>query len=920
MSKFFDKLKATPRRNNVDNKFCLHRVGYQRWNFISKSNVSQFERELWTRLYQIGSGINEQKNENKICCVGDDVYLECRDILVKNDILPSITRNRNTEGKNHNKLNKADQIRANNIKNKTTEDLEALTKLQFVNLSSLNYRYVEVNIVKIIIYLKKLIHEESKDNLTELIVTLNKFILEAKQIEQLSTICLNDLNVLLQKAKNLIKFDSVELIKTKPELIFKTQYDNILKIIKEKHYDMNSCQYELFNFMKTNKSNNYLVLMHTMLSSGKTTMVLPMCGYIQTLPLSIRPAIIYCCVNETVLLDVSRMCYAMSIAFAIVILDGKTNKLIYKWSVFADPKKAEQTSSLYICDIFVARLLLEQRKDKKFILVNDEPTKDADQIENFDINNCNFSLNTELFIDLMKLAPAQTILMSATLPTYSECKSFYDQIGNPQKIIKSLSNSESKIGCALIASSGELFIPHSTCNTKSEIHTLLNLIKSNPFINRFYTFDILINMIEKFKQLNLPTIDINEFFNNPSKATQNNIQKIVCTMLEQIAETNLITQFNQLTINTKIHLKMSNIFTTNIDKINNLGQLCLIFTTNPVSRAIENFKENFGDIFKEFKINLIISNYEKKLIKHQEMIQRIEQKADDGINKTNKENKTKERVIENIQEKIYNLSQFKPEWDFPKEYQLCSESHLKKYSLAADQRDANHNSAQNANLISINDLPINTVVPNEVLILLACGIGIYSTTHTLLDDAYLKQVLILAKNRMLKFLYTDSSMAYGTNLSVTDIIIDSESKILEQHSTKTLLQMCGRAGRGGNLSYRANIYDISDDCKFINKIKSYIAGVDEGIRNEVRNINIAYNIMNEVNEVNEVNSMIKQDEKFIDTINCNILNYYLNETDINNSFGIENTSNKIISKNIINNVRKILEKDDDILESWDQYE
>ena len=83
------------------------------------------------------------------------------------------------------------------------------------------------------------------------------------------------MNEWIVSAKELISFNPSEIIVKKPELIFRTIYDNMLE---KKIADMYPSQKEIFQFVTTN--NKYLALVHTMLGSGKTSMILPLCGWL----------------------------------------------------------------------------------------------------------------------------------------------------------------------------------------------------------------------------------------------------------------------------------------------------------------------------------------------------------------------------------------------------------------------------------------------------------------------------------------------------------------------------------------------------------------------------------------------------------------------------------------------------------------
>ncbi len=177
----------------------------------------------------------------------------------------------------------------------------------------------------------------------------------------------------------------------------------------------------------------------------------------------------------------------------------------------------------------------------------DELTKDADNKKGFIVDS-GFSLTTELFIDIMKLSPDKVILMSATLPTYEQLPDFYSKICDSHSgmIVKSFTSSEAKIGCALVSKSGKLYAPHHGAKTSTDIQNIITIIKSNPFIGRFYTFEVIVDMVDTFKKFNLNCPNLAEIFCDPSLANQTNIQKIAYQMLEdlvKIADDKLIEKY-----------------------------------------------------------------------------------------------------------------------------------------------------------------------------------------------------------------------------------------------------------------------------------------------------------------------------------------------------------------------------------------
>jgi hypothetical protein len=290
-------------------------------------------------------------------------------------------------------------------------------------------------------------------------------------------------------------------------------------------------------------------------------------------------------------------------------------------------------------------------------------------------------------------------------------------------------------------------------------------------------------------------------------------------------------------------INMTSLFTTGMQRLSRKNQTCMIFTADPIKWAIDVYKQNFGsDVFGQINVKNVINGYLKKKKSYDEELKKLTDENKENTNMSRKSNKAKDS-LKNL-EAIQRLQNFKPYWEFPQQYQLCSEAHLNRYGIV------NNGSF---GIISQEDLPEISVVSDEIITLLASGIGVYSTKCDL-DDDYLASVLTLSKRGLLKFIIADSSLAYGTNLSVTDLIIDdrvtdraSEDRAIDDKglintsSVKSFLQMMGRAGRS-ELSCAANIYTL--DNNLVKKLDQYINGtLDEGERDEVQNINAAFDLL-----------------------------------------------------------------------------
>ena len=829
------KLTNPGRRLTIDTANALAKVGYRRWVYIANSGVTPDEKALWTTLYEQGNSEIKQNETSILLSTGDELYLKIHQKLTDLGVqLPTI--HHKEKGKKSN--TKKDQIKQDNIVRRVDEELQNLINLADKNFDlSTNYKFIEMNIAKMILYLNL-----NQENPLDLIISFNKFISEAATLN-ISKLALTDLEYVVENLKKKVNFDPIKTITTEPRLIFKTKYDKICNSLKQKLFSYNDLQKQILECVK--KNNNYVALVHSMLGSGKTTIVPMLAGFIKS---NLNMKILYSCPNEAVVLEVSRTLYSIGIPFSIVVYDSNHNTLDFKPPTYVGKAKEQKDKvRLFLADMCVTRIMLERRKEiidqrkyymtsegkipkgypevPDYLLITDEPTKDADLQENLN-SKVKFSLTTEIFMDILKLLPDRTILMSATLPTYTQLKPMWDRVAEG-KTIYSFSSGESKVGVSLISEDGNIFLPHQSCQTVTEIKKVLETIQTNPFIGRFYTFQVLLKLVDKLEEMKLPTPDLTQFFKNPSSATQYNIQKIIYKLLDTLETDQQVQEINKIKIRSE-KIRIEELFKTEMQKLSRPGQCCIYWSAQPIKDSINLYKKNFGEnIFDQVKINKIIDSFLKKKKEYELNLERIE-KAKDLDNK----DMGQAGLVETKEARISKLQDQRPFWEFPTEYQLCSEAHLNKYGIK------NQGSMGN---VEYTDLPEAGTANTELLTLLASGIGVYTES---LDTEYKTTVLTLAKQGKLKFIFADTSLAYGTNLAVTDIILDDNlGGLIDRCSIKTLFQICGRAGRGG-MSYMANIYTLSKENNFQKKIDQYIAGtLDEGDKDEIKNITTAYQLM-----------------------------------------------------------------------------
>jgi hypothetical protein len=130
-------------------------------------------------------------------------------------------------------------------------------------------------------------------------------------------------------------------------------------------------------------------------------------------------------------------------------------------------------------------------------------------------------------------------------------------------------------------------------------------------------------------------------------------------------------------------------------------------------------------------------------------------------------------------------------------------------------------------LNNLEALPYDSSVPEWIMMLLFCGVGIYSPGNVSLDKEYTACVLDMATSGSLSYLVADNSISYGTNFPIGIVIVSED--FFNTHSINTIFQLLGRAGRIGQ-AWKADAYIANSSAiKLINFIhkQDNVAGLVE---------------------------------------------------------------------------------------------
>jgi len=204
-----------------------------------------------------------------------------------------------------------------------------------------------------------------------------------------------------------------------------------------------------------------------------------------------------------------------------------------------------------------------------------------------------------------------------------------------------------------------------------------------------------------------------------------------------------------------------------------------VFKNGIFNTLLENIKK---DGIKN--TNVIIDTYKKEL----QLWNIYKEKKEKELGDKCKSNTMTiyERSLE--ERKIYET---KPKHKFPKYFQLATSEYNAKF---APCNEFTRECIDIDNLLEKNK---DITVPDDLLLLLLCGIGIYAPNNTLLNENYTSIIIELATQGKLAYVISDNSISYGTNYPFGRVVILDD--FVNTHSINTIFQLMGRAGRVGKL-------------------------------------------------------------------------------------------------------------------------
>lgn len=621
------------------------------------------------------------------------------------------------------------------------------------------------------------------------------------------------------------------------------------------------------NNLYHNPQDGLLVILKAPISSGKTFSIVALSSLVRSIReqsknKSNNIEIIFACNLRSVKNQAANLAYNSDVKFGVGYIRKDKVRVVNHNTCKSDAER-----ELIICSPNVAEILLKQDSERikkeggsnKYWLFLDEPTVGADQLGSDSLNK-----NVAVMMNMPKYTILSSATMPDF--EYLEELINYHKVRFPRVHLETVYSGEIQIGCDVKLHNNDMILPHLLCKNKQDLYNVIKRIEKNPFLGRMYTYKVVKQLWNDLSEFTDNVPDLKTMFKDVNNLSSEKIRieaiKMLKTMsnliddeIEQLCSINFVDELKQIDFNNDDDVdkkEKSNItFGEEEDEDNSdvnydyLGtiqsyrfqSMNLIATSDPIGYSIKHFA-NLLNKLKEHSIDSaskLIDKYNKEMTSFNKIIEKvkegvskydtssknIQQAINSNINDfknnfssqrkdvmdvyDNKMSKMETSGKANIDEKasmqLQQLEQTKkPMINLPRWAQINTIEHIKFFAKTNSRKI-------NIKLIRpeypAEDLPLDSSVPDEVMLLLMCGIGIYSPTNENLDYKYTRFVLDLASKGLLAYLVADSSISYGTNYPIVRLFVTDD--FAKQHSVYTLLQLMGRPGRVGH-SYKAEVF------------------------------------------------------------------------------------------------------------------
>jgi hypothetical protein len=643
-----------------------------------------------------------------------------------------------------------------------------------------------------------------------------------------------------------------------PKFFYSTEFDKILPGMSVKPYESQS---QLLNFVSTNIGNPFMCVLNTLMGMGKTWVA----GYVglmihlHNLKHRDEKTFIYTCPEtlKSVRYIVGKILHRLDIPFAIAYVEN--GKVVihksYSCIVSRKPKKIYRNPAVILAGVqatikllkggFTGKSNYEMETESNVVLYErstrekttfikedymvffDEPTMAMDSEQ---------SQMVPYLAEFLQNLPPQTIFSSATHRPIEECVdlSAYVETKYDNVVFGTVDYSKVLIGTQINNIDGSSFIPHSLCETDTDLERFINIVETNLMYKKFYTIPLVRAMYNKIidlgLNLDLPSnLVFDNWMNELSHRNQESVQnlgveylKFILTQYKSSNDPTLIPRFNAIKkTNTPIN------FNNLVESSRILSGQTFISCSNPKAFL----EEKFGSHFQQAMGDIGIRSFEDIYSKYKKQ-KAILEKKEQSLSKAKS---TKG------DEKLSKLERARADGESSTNIDISEIP--RKFKLGAGTGTG----------VSIANAEWDNIVATDVVKFAALfGIFIYSedSHHTYNDFV----VNVISREGAV-YVLADSTLNYGNSFPFNNGIITNDMGI---HSDKTLLQLMARAGRPG-VSHTANIY--AEDA-ILDKIQSAIHN-PEYVDIEFNNLNrvVELAIQNDLKAIQEAEEAERKAEQ-----------------------------------------------------------
>ncbi len=719
---------------------------------------------------------------------------------------------------------KDDIISKNTIERITTQVVTSITGYMGENQpAALRSEYLEmraVGFVQMLNYVYKNKKTVSDKTFVYNIIVAAKRFLDA--IASVNTVCISNktekfsplaqelLSNHIEKVEKTIGFNILTVCQEAPELTMSTAYDFAIPrggiALYPHQKEIIQLVFDAISKRSVKQNQRLLARLRTSFGTGKTTIAAAIAylayQFAKRRTDDEKDVLVFCCSNRTVLIQVANLAYHLDVPLAVGFNDPKSGYKMVRCNncLDGDKKKVIREPSLIVCGSDACITILQE--NPRAILFFDEPTIGMDVLSAVARDNA----------QVIEKMSCITILSSATLPEVCPewiISSHREKFG--EGINKDIVVNKTFVGVEMYNFDGFMTLPHIGSKTAAQLKQIVSSVEAHPVIRRTYTAPVLKQLYELFVQKGVPNIpNIATEFSTIDKLSCDAVCKMSFRLLECLSacpddvvadvcavpmrhpsaivapvESSSESEDDEIqfekpakpVVHSSRYIDYSTLGTTSAHL--HYGQT-LIAAPNPATFV----ESNFTALSKAF-------------LKKHESIKKLMRAFELEDERINAEIGSLEKAKMTADEKSRKESEIRASRRaLSIGFEINTRDHVTRY---APKGTKVFRHGLNVTILE-QILKASMNVPNEVQILLACGVGAINAYSCKIYNSFVNTLFV---EGALAYAVADVRIAYGTNVPLSGIIVTKEFS--DMFSFNTVCQLLARVGRVGK-SWKGEVF------------------------------------------------------------------------------------------------------------------